>query len=173
LIWYFLAYTPTQAETTRQLDDAARLRAIVERAERARDRLPEVQALIADLERDREAFLADMPTASEVADLVTLIREAAARSGVEVQSVSQGSSSDAVDVEDVRTLAFFIGTQGRYAATMRFLGELETLERYARIDEVGLDRDGEEDDPGLNGSFRVTVFVYVGEDPGARAEVRP
>jgi len=171
--WYFLAYQPARENVTRLDADMVTLQGQVDRALRARERLPEVEADIERLQRERTAFLAELPTQSDVSGLVVQLRAAATRSGVAVTRLAQGTVAATGAVPDVRTLGFTLDTRGRYASTMAFLGELEALERYARIDEIRLSRVGDAVDPLLDASFRVSVFVFTGTDPGANLGAAP
>lgn len=168
--WYALAYQPLRADLAATRSEIAVLRADVARAERARTRLPQVQAEIEALDTARAAFLAQLPRESDVADLLVALRRSADASGVRLTRLAQGGVR--ADVQpDVRAIAFDVASEGTYAATMAFLGELERLERFTRVDRVAVRSGAAAADPTLDASFGVTVFVYTGPAADANAGV--
>ncbi len=170
--WYTLAYQPLRSERAAIRAETVVLRADVARAERARTRLPQVEAEIEALEAARATFLAQLPRESDVADLLVALRRSADASGVTLARLAQGGvRADARP--DVRAIAFDVASEGPYGATMAFLGALETLERFTRVDRVAIRSGGEAADPTLDASFGVTVFVYTGPAPDATAEATP
>lgn len=163
--WVLLAYQPARDDVTRLEAEMTILQGQLERALLAREHLPTVLATIDDLEAARTTFLSELPSQNDVAGLVNQLREAAIRSGVTVTSLAQGAVAPTGSVPDVRTIGFTIDTRGRYAATMAFLAELESLRRYARIDEIRIGRNDDTIDPSLDARFQVDVFVFTGPDP--------
>ena len=97
------------------------------------------------------------------APIVTFL--SASDSDVLVQRLSQGSANE--QIQEVRPIGFSVATQGTYADTMSFLGNLEGLQRFTKIGNVSLSlEDNASSDPMLNASYDFTVYVYTGEDPG-------
>lgn len=165
-LWYLYMYQPTLDQIGELEDERDRLQLEIQRGEAAERNLPTLREEVALLELERIAFLQELPTESEVAGILEQVRESAEDSQVLLNQLSQGNISE--DIQDVRPLGFDFATTGNYAQTMTFLSSLEELQRYTKIRQVSLSRDGaeESDDPGLNGTFALTFYVYTGDDPG-------
>lgn len=169
-LWYWFMYRPTQENITALEDEIARLDTQIERGEAARRNLPALRLAVAELEQDRREFLAELPQQSEVADLIDSLRLSASEADVTVGSLGQGSAGE--DIQDVRPIGFSLATTGSFSETMTFLGTLETLQRFTKIEQVSLSVSEQVDDPPLNSNFGFTVYVFTGEDPGD-PEVQP
>jgi len=169
-LWYWFMYRPTQETITQLEDEIARLDTQIERGEAARRNLPALRLAVAELEQDRREFLAELPTESDVADLLDSLRVSASEADVIVNSLGQGGGGE--NIQDVRPIGFTMATTGPFVQTMEFLGTLETLQRFTKINQVQLSVSEQIDDPPLNANFGFTVYVFTGEDPGD-PEVRP
>ncbi|MEX2541314.1 MAG: type 4a pilus biogenesis protein PilO [Trueperaceae bacterium] len=166
VLWYFYMYRPTQ-ERARVLEtDITTLTAQVRRGEAAQQNLPALRNEVAQLEREREIFLSQLPRESEVAALLDELRVSATDAGVTIRSIGQSGSNETI--QDVRPLGFNLATEGTYSETMSFLQALEDLQRFTKIRQVGLTVQDETGgaDPDLGSTFGVTVYVFTGNDPG-------
>lgn len=165
LLWYFYMYRPTQDNITSLQDDIARLESEIVRGEQARDNLPDLRLAVAQLEQDRRDFLAQLPKESDIANLIDQLRVSAADAHVTVNNLSRGTAQEQID--SVRPIGFSVATEGSFADTMSFLGELEGLQRFTKIQQVGLNvQDNTSANPDLQANFGFTVYVFTGEDPG-------
>jgi Tfp pilus assembly protein PilO len=169
-LWYWFMYRPTQDRIAELEAEVARLDTQIERGEAARRNLPALRLAVAELEQDRRDFLTQLPTESEIADYIDTLRVSAADTEVIVNSLGQGGGGE--DIQDVRPIGFNLATSGPFTETMAFLGTLEELQRFTKIEQVSLSVSEEADDPTLNASFGFTVYVFTGEDPGD-PEVQP
>ncbi|MDZ7707457.1 MAG: type 4a pilus biogenesis protein PilO [Trueperaceae bacterium] len=169
-LWYWFMYRPTQETITQLEDEIARLDTQIERGEAARRNLPALRLAVAELEQDRREFLAELPTESDVADLLDSLRLSASDADVIVNSLGQGGGGE--NIQDVRPIGFSMATSGTFVETMEFLSTLETLQRFTKINQVQLSVSEQVDDPPLNANFGFTVYVFTGDDPG-ESEVRP
>lgn len=166
LLWYFYLYRPAQARITELDLTIETLNADIRTGEIARDSIEALEADIAELQEQRRAFLAELPLASEVSNLIDQLRVGAEAAGVDFSSVSQGGPSNE-EIESVRSIGFSVATQGSYAQTMSFLNLLESLRRFTKIRQVSLSvSDNGIEDPGLSATYDFTVYVYTGSDPG-------
>ena len=165
VLWFFYMYQPTQERISTLESDIARLDVEIRRGEDARRNLPDLRLAVAQLEQDRLDFLAQLPRESDVAGLIDALRVSAIDSDMLVNGFSQGSASESI--QDVRPIGFQIGLQGTFQQTMAFLGRLEEMQRFAKIQRVGLNLDDNTSaDPLINSDFGFTVYVYTGSDPG-------
>ncbi|HEX7003168.1 MAG TPA: type 4a pilus biogenesis protein PilO [Trueperaceae bacterium] len=165
VLWYFYMYRPTLLEAQDLETEITTLTAQVARGEAARRNLPTLRLEVARLEREREIFLSQLPLESEVASLLDQLRVSATDADVEVLSIAQGNASE--PIQDVRPLGFQLNTNGTFSETMAFLMELEELQRFTKIRQVGLNvTDGGGVDPELSANYAFTVYVFTGNDPG-------
>lgn len=166
-VWYFYMYQPSQ-DRIAQLDaDILRLDTEIRRGEDARRNLPDLRLAVALLEEERRVFLSQLPQESEVAALIDSLRVSAEGAGVTIRSFSQGAAQSAVD--DVRAIGFNVSADGTFVESMGFIDLLENLQRFTKLNTVGLAvASDDSDDPGLNASVGFTVYVFTGADPGER-----
>lgn len=170
--WYWYMYRPTQEQIETLEAEIGRLDQQIERAESARRNLPQLRLAVAELEQDRREFLRELPTESEVADLIDSLRISASEADVLLNTLSQGGGSNE-NIDDVRTIGFSLATNGNFGETMSFLGTLEGMQRFTKINQVSLSlTDNSSDDPDLNANFGFTIYVFTGDDPGDRAELQ-
>lgn len=163
--WYFYMYSPTTDKITELENEIERLDLDIRRGEDARRNLPDLRLAVADLEQDRIEFLAELPRESDVAGLIDSLRISAAESELLVNSFSQGGASDSV--QDVRPIGFQVALEGPFLKTMEFLSRLEGMQRYTKIQRVGLNlSDTDSPDPNISSDFGFTVYVFTGTDPG-------
>jgi type IV pilus assembly protein PilO len=167
VLWYFYLYQPSQERIAALEADIARLDVEITRGENARRNLPELRLAVALLEEERRVFLSQLPRASQVANVIDDLRRSAEAAGVTIESFSQGSA--AANIQSIRPIGFTVASSGNFGETMAFLGVLEDLQRYTKVDQVGLSLSSDEsDDPDLSSSIGFTVFVFTGTDPGER-----
>ncbi|MFA5550792.1 MAG: type 4a pilus biogenesis protein PilO [Trueperaceae bacterium] len=165
VLWYFYMYQPTQDRITQLEDDIARLDLDIRRGEDARRNLPDLRLAVAQLEQDRREFLAQLPRESDVAGLIDALRVSALNSDMIVNGFGQANASE--NVQDVRPIGFQINLQGTFQQTMDFLSRLEGMQRFAKIQRVGLNlEDNTSSNPLINSDFGFTVYVFTGSDPG-------
>jgi type IV pilus assembly protein PilO len=169
ILWYFYMYRPTQQRARELESDITTLTAQVARGEAARRNLPTLRNEVAQLEREREIFLSQLPRESEVAALIDEVRVSAADAGVVFRTLGQSGLSE--PIPNVRPLGFTLATTGTYSQTMAFLGALEELQRFTKIRQISLSVEDEGSrDPELGSTFAFTVYVFTGNDPGAGAQ---
>jgi type IV pilus assembly protein PilO len=172
LIWYLYMYRPTQKRITSLQSDITTLQRQIATGERAKANLPDLRAAVAQLEQDRQDFLAQLPKQSDISGLIDQLRTSAGASGVQVDRFSQGRTQGGGqqnNVQDVRPIGFTIATTGDFTHTMDFLSKLEALKRFTKIGQVSINISGSKNataNPDLSATFRFTVFVYTGKDPG-------
>ncbi|MEX2534750.1 MAG: type 4a pilus biogenesis protein PilO [Trueperaceae bacterium] len=166
VLWYFYMYRPTLQHAQDLESDIATLTAQVARGEAAERNLPTLRLEVAQLEREREIFLSQLPRESEVAGLLDQVRTSATDANVVIEGIGQGNVNE--PIEDVRPLGFNINAQGSYGQTMSFLDALEGLQRFTKVRQVGLNVPGDAagGDPDLASTFSFTVYVFTGNDPG-------
>ena len=166
VLWYFYMYQPSQDRIAELEAEITRLETEIRRGEDARRNLPDLRLAVALLEEERRVFLSQLPTESEVAALIDSLRLTSEAAGVTIRSFSQGGGQ--TSVQNVRALGFNVSADGTFVESMGFLDELENLQRFTRLNTVGLSVAEEEVDPRLNTSVAFTVYVFTGDDPGER-----
>jgi type IV pilus assembly protein PilO len=167
VLWYFYMYQPSQDRIAALEDQIQRLDVDIRRGEDARRNLPELRLAVALLEEERRVFLSQLPRASQVSNVIDDLRLSAERAGVTISSFSQAAAT--ANIQSVRPLGFTVASSGNFGDTMAFLEVLEGLQRYTKVNQVGLSLTSDEsDDPDLASNIGFTVFVFTGTDPGER-----
>ena len=167
VLWYFYLYQPSQDRITALEAEILRLDVDIRRGEDARRNLPELRLAVALLEEERRVFLSQLPRASQVSNVIDDLRLSAEQAGVTIASFSQGTAS--ASIESVRPIGFTVASSGNFGDTMAFLEVLEGLQRYTKVNQVGLSLSSDEsDDPDLSSDIGFTVYVFTGTDPGER-----
>ncbi len=162
LLWYFYLYSPTRAHSAQLLGENMGLETQIATGRAARASLPELRAEVARLKQDRDVFLAQLPEANEVAEMLDQLRDAARDANVSFTSL-QNSGPGGEIVSGVRLLNFTLSTEGNYARTIGFLRLLEALPRFTRVQRVALTAGTEaQADPALAATYDFTVYVYTG-----------
>lgn len=169
LLWYFYLYTPTSLRITELEVSVQGLEGEINLGRAARADLPALRAAVAELERERDIFLSQLPEQNDVAELLDQLRSAAGAAGV-VFSALQNTGPTGEAAEGVRLLGFSLATQGTYRQTIGFLQTLEALPRFTKVRRVGLVAGETADDPLLSASYDFTVYVYTGLTPEPAAD---
>jgi len=167
VLWYFYWWQPAQDRVGELEAEITRLDIAIRRGEDARRNLPELRLAVALLEEERRVFLSQLPTESQVANVIDDLHLSADAAGVTIASFSQGGSQETI--QDVRSIAFTINSSGNFGEVMSFVGVLEGLQRYTKIPQIGLSvATDDSSDPDLNSTIAFTVYVFTGRDPGER-----
>ncbi len=167
VLWYFYLHTPSQERIAALEADIQRLDVEIRRGEDARRNLPELRLAVALLEEERRVFLAQLPRESQVANVIDDLRLAAENAGVTIGSFSQGGTTASID--NVRPIGFTVASSGTFGDVMSFVGVLEGLQRYTKINQIALSVSADDTtDPDLATNIGFTVFVFTGADPGER-----
>ncbi len=166
-VWYFYMYQPSRDRIASLESDIELLDIDIRRGEDARRNLPELRLAVALLEEERRVFLSQLPTASQVANVIDDLRLSADAAGITINTLSQGNVN--ANIQSVRPIGFTVAAEGTFAETMGFLDALEGLQRYTRVNAVNLALDADDSaDPDLISNVGFTVYVFTGNDPGER-----
>jgi Tfp pilus assembly protein PilO len=164
-LWIQLSYAPGRARIDELTQSIARLDTELRRAEEARRTLPEWRERVVRLEGERRDFLAELPRANEVANVLDDIRTMADRAGVRVTDLGQTNAPEAI--QGIRALGFNVAADGPFGAVMEFVAAFERTQRFMKVPQIGLSVDAEGSaDPTLSVNVGFTVYVFVGADPG-------
>jgi type IV pilus assembly protein PilO len=166
VLWYFYMYQPAQDRITQLETDIQRLDVEIQRGESARQNLPDLRLAVALLEEERRVFLSQLPRESEVAALIDSLRLSGEAAGASVNAFSQGSAQSGV--QNVRAITFSVSANGTFVQSMAFIDALENLQRFTKLNTVGLAVSEQAVDPTLTTSVAFTVYVFTGADPGER-----
>lgn len=165
--WWQFMRQPSMDRITNLKTEITKVENDIEVANRAKRELPALREEISGLELERIAFLRELPTENEVAQLVGRLRMAAATSDVLLTQVGSGTGIRE-SVQGVRPLAFNVATLGKYPNTLSFLRQLESFQRFTKIVQVGFSVDEQGvGNPNLGTNYDFVVYTFVGDDPGA------
>lgn len=164
--WWQFMRQPSMERISTLKTEITKVEKDIDIANRAKRELPSLRTEIEGLEEERIAFLRELPTENEVAQLVGRLRDAAVNSDVLLTQVGTGGNIND-SVQGVRPLGFNVSTLGKYPNTLSFLRQLESFQRFTKITQVGFSVDEQGTaNPGLNTSYDFTVYAFVGNDPG-------
>lgn len=167
VLWYFYMYRPAQDRVADLEATIVRLDGEIRRGEDARRNLPDLRLAVALLEEERRVFLSQLPTESQVAALIDSLRVSAADSGLLLSSFAQSGAS--TNVQNVRAIGFSAAGNGSFADSMGFIGLVESLQRFTKIESITLSTNEDDtDDPALGLNMNFNVYVFTGADPGER-----
>ncbi len=166
-LWYMYMFRPTQTRISELQDRKANLETQIKKGEQAKANLPQIREELVRLDSEFRAFLSELPNKDDVAQLIKTLRKEANTNGITLESLSQ-SKSNLTEIEGIRPINFSLSTNGKYNTTMSFLNNLENLERYTKVKQVGLSVDRKNsDDPQITASYEFVVYVYTGDTPEA------
>ena len=166
-LWYMYMFRPTQTRISELQDRKVDLEAQIKKGEQAKANLPQIREELVRLDSEFRAFLSELPNKDDVAQLIKTLRKEANSNGITLESLSQ-SKSNLTEIEGIRPINFSLSTNGKYNTTMSFLNNLENLERYTKVKQVGLSVDRKNsDNPQITASYEFVVYVYTGDTPEA------
>ncbi len=166
-LWYMYMFRPTQTRISELQVHKVDLESQIKKGEQAKANLPQIREELLRLDSEFRAFLSELPDKDDVAELIKTLRREANSNGITLESLSQ-SKSNITDIEGIRPMNFSLSTNGKYSTTMSFLNNLENLERYTKVKQVGLSVDRKNsDDPQITASYEFIVYVYTGDNPEA------
>ena len=162
VLWWFYMFQPGKVRITELETRITALNEEIDIGETAKRNLPQLEEQLAQAQADKAEFLRQLPRASEVSGLIDTLRQSAAKQGVTLTSLNQGSVTEGA-IQDIRSIDFALVTEGSYLPTMAFLDTLEGLKRFTKVRQVGLSKADEGlDNPLLNANFDFSIYVYTG-----------
>lgn len=164
--WWQFMRQPSMERISTLKTEIVKVEQDIDVANRAKRELPSLRTEIEELELERIAFLRELPTENEVAQLVGRLRNAATSSDVLLTQVGTGAGINE-SIQGVRPLGFNVSTLGKYPNTLSFLRQLESFQRFTKITQVGFSVDEKGiANPGLSTTYDFVVYAFVGNDPG-------
>jgi Tfp pilus assembly protein PilO len=162
VLWWFYMFQPSKARVAELETQITALNDEIDIGETAKRNLPQLEEQLAQAQADKAEFLRQLPRASEVSNLIETLRQTAAKQGVTLISLNQGSTADGA-IQDIRSIDFSLATSASYLPTMDFLDTLESLKRFTKVRQVGFSKADEGiDNPILDANFDFSVYVYTG-----------
>ena len=166
LVWYYLALQPMQERIKELQEDIVGLEGEIREVERARDEIQGIEESLAKEQEKWKAFLEELPQQHEIAQLIEDLRLFAVNNDLRLLDINATNSSGNSNIPNVAALAFSATTEGAYDPTMRFLQELEDLQRFTKIGRIDFSIDGATVvEPNLQTDFEFTVFTFTGVPP--------
>ncbi|MBB5233584.1 type 4a pilus biogenesis protein PilO [Deinococcus budaensis] len=163
--WYLLRFQARQQEITQIQGelDTTRLTAAAYRA--AQRDLPELEATVARLEVERDAFLRALPATAQFGTVLDEVRRNVSAAGAELTTFTVQSGAGEGLPGGVRPINLNLGVSGQFAQVFRALRSLETMNRFANVGGVGLQLpQATSYNPTLEGTLNLTVYTF---DPQA------
>ncbi len=168
LLWYFLLIVPLQQETALVRQEIQSLIPERDKGRRAQRALPELQAAIATLQAERQAFLRALPREERLAQVLSEILGEANRSGVVVRSFTRSPTS--APVPEVRAVNLALSLEGPFPETFAYLRRLEGLSRFSSLSGLNLSVQSQELNPRLSTSLTLTLYMLAKDLEGQGGE---
>ena len=177
--WYFTITTSLQNQIPGIESEISTLEQERDRGLAARRALPQLRALITQLEGERQQFLRELPPSEQLGRVLTEITQQARESGVRLRQFNR-SGGDSGGVANVRATNIALQFDARYTEFFAFLDRLEGLRRFATTSGLnltlgggpaapgGVPSVGSENDPAIGTSLTMTVYTYTGDTANAQ-----
>jgi len=162
--WYFTWYSNAQTTIDQLQNEIDRLTIERNRGRAAKRALPQLEATIADYEKQIAEFLKALPPREEFANVMQDLTDRARATGVTVRSI--GRSPGKAPVEDVRAVNVSLTLQSPFPELFVYLKKLEDMKRFSTIDGLTMSiSEANSLNPTLSTNLTMTVYVYEGSPP--------
>lgn len=162
--WFFLAQQPAMTQLAHLETELRAVNTELSQAQQIVRALPELRASVTRLQETRTAFLQQLPSSRDVADVIDTVHVAATRSNVVLTNVNQGGGQGGVS--GVAPIGFSLTANGTWANILFFLNHLENLQQFTKIHNVSVSGGGSDSlEPSLTVSFNLSVYTLT--DTGA------
>lgn len=162
--WFFLAQQPALEQVANLETELRTADTELSQAQQIVRALPELRASVTRLQETRSAFLRQLPSTRDVADVIDTLHVAATRSNVVLTNVNQGGGQGGIS--GVAPIGFSLNASGTWANILFFLNHLENLQQFTKIHNVSVSGGGGRSlEPDLTVSFNLSVYTLT--DAGA------
>ncbi len=162
--WYFTAHSNAQKKIQSLQADIQNLTIQRDRGLAARKALPQLEATIADYQKQIAEFLQELPPREEFASVLKSLSDRAKRSGVKVNSISRALAES--PVENVRAINVSLALESPFPELFVYLKQLESMRRFSTIDGLAMTiSKAEAKNPLLSTNLTMTVYVYEAPPP--------
>lgn len=169
VLWYTSFYQPVldeQAALRTEIDD---LDQKIQVGNRAKANVPQLCAVVADLQVQRREFLSALPTKEQYADLLRTFKLQIGNNKGQLNSLNRapGATTGTLPA-GVRAVSTNLNMTGTFGSMIGILQSLEGQQRFLRLDGLNLSLEGNtavnsdanQSDPRLTAAVSVIAYIY-------------
>ncbi len=134
--YWYSSYQPAQTRRAELVAESQALQRTLNNARSVANNLPAFEAEVADLERDLDLALKQLPNRKQFEDLLQDISTAGKKVGVSIKSIDR---SKEVDRDFYAEVPFNLELEGTYHDLARFFEMVATLPRIVNIGALNID----------------------------------
>lgn len=162
LLWYFFGIQPLRDQTAQVRAEIQNLIPERDRGRQAQRALPQLRALIADLQAQRLAFLRALPQEERLGEVLDELLGEARRSGVQILSFNRSPTQ--APTPEVRAVNLALTFEAPFPETYAFLKRLEALSRFTTLSGLNMNvKNAEGPNPILSTGLTLTLYMLAKE----------
>ncbi|MGB0620971.1 MAG: type 4a pilus biogenesis protein PilO [Myxococcota bacterium] len=157
--YWYTSYQPAQGRRAELVAESQALQRTLNNARSVANNLPAFEAEVAELERDLDLALKQLPNRKQFEDLLQDISTAGKKVGVSLKSIDR---SKEVDRDFYAEVPFNLELEGTYHDLARFFEMVATLPRIVNVGALNIDVDSESRvSTRLKVSGKATTFRFL------------
>ena len=167
VLWYTTMYQQTLDEQAALRTEITDLDQKIEVGNRAKQNVPQLCAVVADLQVQRKQFLSALPTKEQYADLMRTFKLQIGNNKGQLNSLSRSAGATSGTLPGgVRAVSTGLNVTGSFESMIGVLRSLESQQRFLRMDNVNLTLGGGNpntttvSDPRLTTTISVVAYIY-------------
>ena len=172
IIWYFLLYSPAQAQAETLRTEIQDLQAQKTIGETAKRNIVALCASVAEAQAQKAEFLQSLPNTEQVGPLIEALRRQVNGNEGQLSTVSRSSGQTANLPAGVKAMSVTLGVEGTWGAVFSILRSIEGLQRFTKVENVSLGLSGAPNtfNPRLVSQLAMTTYVYDAANRAQAAE---
>jgi Tfp pilus assembly protein PilO len=168
VLWYTSFYQPVLDEQAALRTEIADLDQKIQVGNRAKANVPQLCAVVADLQVQRKEFLNALPSKEQYADLIRTFKLQVGNNKGQINSLNRaaGATSGTLPA-GVRAVSTSLSMTGTFGSMIGILQSLEGQQRFLRLDGLNLTlggntntQDTNQADPKLTAAVSVIAYIY-------------
>jgi Tfp pilus assembly protein PilO len=170
VLWYTSFYQPVLDEQAALRTEIADLDQKIQVGNRAKANVPQLCAVVADLQVQRKEFLNALPSKEQYADLIRTFKLQVGNNKGQINSLNRaaGATSGTLPA-GVRAVSTSLNMTGTFGSMIGILQSLEGQQRFLRLDGLNLtlgssssaqDTSQNQADPKLTAAVSVIAYIY-------------
>jgi type IV pilus assembly protein PilO len=168
VLWYTSFYQPVLDEQAALRTEIADLDQKISVGNRAKANVPQLCAVVADLQVQRKEFLNALPSKEQYADLIRTFKLQVGNNRGQINSLTRAAGATTGTLPaGVRAVSTNLNMTGTFGSMVGILQSLEGQQRFLRLDGLNLNLEGNNNtgtanptDPRLTAAVSVIAYIY-------------
>jgi type IV pilus assembly protein PilO len=169
VLWYTSFYQPVLDEQAALRTEIADLDQKISVGNRAKANVPQLCAVVADLQVQRKEFLNALPSKEQYADLIRTFKLQVGNNRGQINSLTRAAGATTGTLPaGVRAVSTNLNMTGTFGSMVGILQSLEGQQRFLRLDGLNLNLEGNNaatgggnpTDPRLTAAVSVIAYIY-------------